>query len=249
VWFRDLATGKETPITVTTGNEFRVRISRRGDRVAYSLGNASYVSSTTGGAPETLCNNCDLRIRHWSADDSKLLYQTGFPWRLLSFDFAGRKSVEMARHAEIGIYSSQYSPDDRWVAFNGIGRGVSRVYVAPAKPGVEFDAWIPVSDDKGWKDKPNWSPDGNLIYYFSDEDGYRCLFARRLDPVSKRPQGASFGVRHSHEARQSILNVPLAWLELAIAESHFVTVLGERTGNIWMKPLESRWRALEKSGL
>jgi hypothetical protein len=47
--------------------------------------------------------------------------------------------------------------------------------------------------------RPAWSPDGNLLYFFSDSDGSRCIWARRLDPKTKKPVGTPFAVLHLHE--------------------------------------------------
>jgi len=43
-----------------------------------------------------------------------------------------------------------------------------------------------------------WSPDGNLLYFISERDGFVCLWAQRLDPATKHPQGAAFPIRHFH---------------------------------------------------
>ena len=39
---------------------------------------------------------------------------------------------------------------------------------------------------------PIWSPDGNLLYFLSERDGFRCIWGQKLDPASKRPLGAPF---------------------------------------------------------
>jgi hypothetical protein len=58
--------------------------------------------------------------------------------------------------------------------------------------------WIAIAD--GQSDAaPVWSPDGNLLYFFSDIDGSRCIWARRLDLKTKRPVGEPFAVLHRHE--------------------------------------------------
>ena len=83
-----------------------------------------------------------------------------------------------------------------------------------------------------------WSPDGNLIYAFSDLDGYVCIWAQRLDPVTKRPVGAPIAVFHSHNARLSLSNQP----ENSVGISHdkIVFNMGERTGTIWMAEWNKR---------
>ena len=107
----------------------------------------------------------------------------------------------------------------------------------PVQQPVTSDEWIAVTDEDTFHDKPLWSPDGRLLYFTSDQDGYRCIWAQRLDPNTKRPVGSPFAVYHSHSARRSLLNADILKLELAVAPGKLVFQLGEITGNIWMATL------------
>jgi hypothetical protein len=89
-------------------------------------------------------------------------------------------------------------------------------------------------------DKSRWSPDGNLLYYLSERDGFRCIRAQRLDPATKRPVGAPFDVYHSHSARRSLMNPALHFLEISLSLDRMVFNLEERTGNVWMAKLEGQ---------
>ena len=97
----------------------------------------------------------------------------------------------------------------------------------------EIGDWIPVTDGENLDDKPRWSPDGNLIYFTSERDGFRCIWAQRLDRALKRPAGAPFSVHHFHTSRRSLMNVGLGPLEISVARNALVFNLGERTANIW----------------
>ena len=52
----------------------------------------------------------------------------------------------------------------------------------------------------GRNDRPAaaWSPDGRLVYLLLDRDGFRCLWAQRLDAATKQPLGTPFAVQHWH---------------------------------------------------
>jgi hypothetical protein len=63
-------------------------------------------------------------------------------------------------------------------------------------------------------DKQRWSPNGNLLYFVSERDGFRCIWAQRLDPGSKRPVGALFAVYHSHSPQRSLMNLGACPLHL-----------------------------------
>jgi eukaryotic-like serine/threonine-protein kinase len=93
--------------------------------------------------------------------------------------------------------------------------------------------WIPITAGELSDDKPRWSPDGNLMYFTSNRDGFMCIWAQRLQHDTKRPVGAPFDVYHFHTSRRSLANVGLGPLETSVARSALVFNLGEVTGNIW----------------
>ena len=79
------------------------------------------------------------------------------------------------------------------------------------------------------------SPNGNLLYFLSDRDGYRCIWMQRLDPASKRPVGEAINVYHFHEPWLTSTNrYAPTWVGLALARDRIVVALDEISGNIWM---------------
>ena len=60
---------------------------------------------------------------------------------------------------------------------------------------------IPITDGKEIDRQAYWSPDGNLLYYLSDRDGFRCIWAQSLNPATKHPEGEAFTVLHFHQGR------------------------------------------------
>ena len=83
-----------------------------------------------------------------------------------------------------------------------------------------------------------WSPNGNLLYFLSERDGFRCIWAQHLEPATKRPSGAAFAVRHFHTSRRSLVTIgdPIA-TGLSVGVGKLVFSMTERTGNIWMTNL------------
>jgi dipeptidyl aminopeptidase/acylaminoacyl peptidase len=111
------------------------------------------------------------------------------------------------------------------------------VFVAPfgEKESVRQKEWIPVTGDGANDRNPRWSPDGNLLYFLSERDGFRCVWAQRLDPRTKRPRGEPFGVQHFHYARLSLMHeTDPAGVDLSVAGDRLVLSVFERTGNVWM---------------
>jgi WD40 repeat protein len=66
--------------------------------------------------------------------------------------------------------------------------------------GARRPEWIPVTDGKHMDDKPQFSADGNTVYFTSTRDRFLCIWAQRLDPKSKHPVGPPFAYEHFHNA-------------------------------------------------
>jgi eukaryotic-like serine/threonine-protein kinase len=73
-----------------------------------------------------------------------------------------------------------------------------------------------------------------IWYYFSDRDGFRCIWARRLAAGTKKPAGDPIAVYHSHTTRLSLRNENFGTLALAISRDKLAFTMNEQTGNIWM---------------
>jgi hypothetical protein len=71
------------------------------------------------------------------------------------------------------------------------------------------------------------------LYFQSDRDGSRCIWAQRLEPATKRPQGAAWALIHLHSARNSLMNLSIT-TPLAVGGNALVFSLGEITGDVWM---------------
>jgi hypothetical protein len=102
--------------------------------------------------------------------------------------------------------------------------------LSPGLSGTEQE-----SEQKGARraHKPRWSPNGGMLYFVSERDGHRCIWAQRLN-ARKCPAGPATAVFHAHEARRSLANVGIGDLGISIARDKLVFNMSERIGNIWM---------------
>ena len=156
-------------------------------------------------------------------------------------DAASGKSVELVRAGEprkLYLFAARFSPDEQWVAFHSRPDPTTRqIFVAPFRNGVVPDrkGWIAVTDGKQMDREPFWSPDGNLLYFISERDGFRCIWAQRLDPATKKPAGPAFVVRDFHTAWRSLSAVSggVGQIGLSILPDRMIFALGELTGNLW----------------
>jgi dipeptidyl aminopeptidase/acylaminoacyl peptidase len=155
-------------------------------------------------------------------------------------DLASQKRTELLRHTTWRLWNPRFSPDNRWLAFNATTADRSRLFVAPVRtdPPVAESEWIPIANGI-WDDKPRWSPDGNTLYFVSERDHFRCIWAHRLNS-RKYFVGEPLPIYHAHQARNSISGTQLGRFELSVARDKIVFNMTERTGNIWLTRLSNR---------
>ena len=253
IWLKDMKSGKETALTSTSADEFGPEISRDGKKVGYQLienGRWGFFLQSIGAdgqpaVPDKVCEDCP-RVWDFSADGKQFLFsiQSGSDSMSLGlYDLGSRRKTELASTPHKALARARFSPDGRWISFHEMtGPGRSRVDIIPFGDGAAPppDRWIAVTDDRSFHDKPVWSPDGNLLYFTSDRDGFRCIWAQRLDPKTKRPTGSPLEIYHSHSARRSLLNANIIPLELHVTPGRLLFHLGENSGNIWMVEWKER---------
>jgi hypothetical protein len=155
-------------------------------------------------------------------------------------DVASGKKTEILKHPKYGLSRGRFSPDDRWVSFHSITPSTRQIFIAPFRGAAPIpeSQWIPITDGKAMDRYAAWSPDGNLFYFLSEREGFRCIWAQRLDPATKQPLGAAFPVSHFHTSRRSLMTIgdPVG-MGMSVAIDKLVFSMVERTGNIWMTNL------------
>jgi Tol biopolymer transport system component len=241
IWLKNVETGAETALASTPWPEYRPILSADGSRVAYysfeKTQGQIYIRRLSGGAPEMVCDGC-FALNDWSRDGAKMLYLLpSRPLGLALLDLKSGRKTEFLKHPKYDVGGARFSPDGRWICFVATMTDAhSRVFIAlwrgdEAPPEQE---WIAVTGEESFQHKPRWSPDGNLLYVFSDRDGYLCIWAQRLDPATKHPKGDAFEVYHSATERDSIKKLGLAGIDMAVAQDRLVFNSGDLSGNIWM---------------
>jgi Tol biopolymer transport system component len=185
-------------------------------------------------------------IWDWSLDKGRLLFSS-VDDQVHSLDLkSGRDKLFLSKPGSY-FFQAKFSPDDHWIAVEGVhpdqGRWQSQILLVPVENGTPAgpDRWIAVDHHpNGWDDKPRWSPNGNLLYFTSDRDGYLCLWAQRMESRTKKLLGTPFPVYHFHNARLSMGNLDTGILEIGVAQDKIIIGLGELTGNIWSMKRSSK---------
>ena len=177
----------------------------------------------------------------WSSDGRWLLFEPGalVPFVGVIDVATGRKSALLQR-ADAGLRSARLSPDQHWVAFQLDGDRLSRkVMVAPFRPGevAPVSQWIDMSAESDSDFLPAWSPDGSLVYFISERDDSRSVWARRFDPGNRKPSGPAFVVFPMREARRSLLRnfrISPDRIGLEVHHDRLVLCMDDSTSNIWL---------------
>jgi len=195
------------------------------------------------GVPERVCDACGQPAA-WTPDGHLLFSRFGAPGLLLLDIGSGEKVVIAERPKNSSTLNApSFSADGRWISFVApLGPRRRQIFVAPyrGKTVIPERDWKAVTDGAELDREPRWSPDGNLLYFLSERDGFRCFWAQPLKPSSKQPVGSAFAVHHFHSARFSIRMEDTSAVGFAVARDRIVFSMGETTGNIWMAKLEGQ---------
>jgi eukaryotic-like serine/threonine-protein kinase len=248
VWIRDLKTGSEAAITSGSEGKFQPKISGDGLKVAYELRGelrAAYLTDAAGGPAVKFCEGRCGVPTDLSRDGSLMLLESrgGAPESIVLVDTLTGKNTDLVlkpERPEFFPFGARFSADERWVSFHARtdSPAARQMFVAPfhGAQAIPPSEWVAVTDGKTMDRESYWSPDGSMLYFLSDRDGFRCIWAQRLHPATKQPVGPTFAVQHFHHARRSLSKVgdysPGA-IGFSVIRGRIVFAMEDRTGNIW----------------
>ena len=242
IWLKDLRSGVETAVAAGGAPKRYPLISPSGSRIIYGeqAGGSSfgYLVSAAGGDPAKICEGCTQAL-DWSPDERGILIQQQHDPSPLGVDLLklpSRETAAFLQHPKWNLSSPRFSPDGRRVVFHAIIGPVRRqIFVAPVIAGAAAteSQWIPITDGHGLDRNAVFSPDASLLYFLSERDGFRCIWAQRLDRQD-RPRGAAFPVVHLHHSKRSLGAGATGAIGLAAAPGKLIFSAAEFTGNIWI---------------
>ncbi len=237
---KDLKTGALTDVGVP-GSNFGPVISPDGASVAYESAGGVDLIPTRGGAPRTLCKDC--QIGDWSGDGRSIMVvktegSGGQAGRLTAIDPDTGTSRDLIVSPRQPVNRPFISPDGRLLVFR-VGSTDQTVMIAPipAHGAVADRDWIEIVPSEIDVRPCGWSPDGGLLYFVSSRDGTRCLYAQRIDRSTGGPLGEPFAVRHFHGTRNTWAGqagVLSTGPGNAIRGGYFFYDIGTYAANIWM---------------
>lgn len=207
IFIRDVPDGRDMPATPAGETHTRPVLNRNGARLACLRelhGSSSIVIvEISSGQTRTVCGDCG-QLRDWSDDEKRIVAVRGHA--LLDVDAVARSIRTVVEADRYDFQEAAWSPDGKWIAavVGVAGKTKLQGVVLPSQ-GAPESSWIPITEEL-YDLALRWSPDGNLLYFLSRKDDFRCLWAQRLHPATKRPLGASFAVEHFHPPKPRILS-------------------------------------------
>jgi eukaryotic-like serine/threonine-protein kinase len=237
IWVRDLRTGRERQLAETPGTALNPVMSVDGRWVAYTVTatetggaagpGAGYIVESNGGVPKKVCDRCEISL--WTRDDRQIVIVEPGSNGFTRLDVRTGARTPLVTTTRI-IDRPMFGPNGAWVTFNG-GGGVQLAPVHPDRPSGE-DEWTTILKTSGGAERTaGMSPDGRLLYVLLERDGFRCLYAMKIDPGTGRPLGEPSVVAHFHDALRRWGSTGLG---SAVASNLFVANLTEEKSNIWM---------------
>jgi Tol biopolymer transport system component len=233
--------GSEQSVTTVESADFvRVLVSGDGKIVVYSGPNhVDYRRRISDGSSEPICRECGWPT-HVNSDGSAALFESymGEERLILWSNGEVKPLIASPDPKNRRQYAGRFSPNERWVALclttpDGSAREIAVVPNAPNRS-LRNDEWVSISD--GTSDRePVWSPDGRRVFFISNRDGFRCIYARDMDQETGRPSGAVQGIAHFHYARE-LLQGPMAStgsIGLTATARGLIFTVARSVGNLW----------------
>jgi Tol biopolymer transport system component len=226
--------------TVESSEPVHVLVSGDGKVVVYGAGQVDYRMKVNQGTPEQICRGCGPPTSV-NVDGSAALFESQESDEHLIEWIAGKgESPFLSADPKNRMqYAGRFSPNGKWVAFcAGARDGETReIVIVPNAPGrtLRDDEWIPISDADSEDRGPTWSADGRRLFFISNRDGFRCIWARDVDPETGRPMRDAVPIAHFHHTSE-LLGSPMAGaggIGLTATANSLIFTVERSAGNLW----------------
>jgi hypothetical protein len=187
-----------------------------------------------------ICDTCGLS--HFLDDSRRLVIVPAGATDVRVVDVESMVAYDVLHAPSGGLSRPTVSPNERWLAFRraeGVtGKTFVTRFVGHSESPPPPEAWSPIDEPTTTGRPAGWSPDSRVLYLLLDVDGYRCLWAQRVDE-SGRLLGKPYPARHFHDERGNTMGTTLG---NAISPLGFLYERATVTGSLWRltPPSEAR---------
>ena len=235
IWVKNLRTGAETAVAANPWPEEEPLISPDGSRVAYvsrpGRGAAIQIWDSTGSTHK-LCDDCGKALA-WLPDSERLLIAARAPSSLQIWNALTSESRILLPALRKPATEAAVASDGKWIAIAAPGApdGCPETFIASldGASSQTCQDWIALPMLRRiWGLR--WSEKGDLLYFFSSEDGARCIWAQRLSLPDHHPVGKPFPVQHFHRYQP----IPRPDSGISIAGGRLAVWFQDSQSSIWM---------------
>ena len=236
IWLKNLRTGQQMMLlSVTAPSLLNATISEDGGRVAYTVADEGsgltgrgFVVDTSGGLPKNVCTGCALH--GFLSDNRRVLAEVADHRTIRLYDTVNGSYQTLLASPEGVLDRPHASPDNRWIAF----RRSNKSYIArlaPDRPPPE-QTWAQVDEPTTTGRPMGWSLNSELAYLLLDTDGFRCVYAQRIDPTTGALRGTPYAVLHFHGNQTVAAGVSTSFGN-AVSAAGFVYEAVNMRSDIW----------------
>jgi Tol biopolymer transport system component len=157
-----------------------------GTRDRHAFQRTVAVRPAAGGDEQLLADplNANVLPFGWSPDGRSLLVSSNLStlstgrsmavalWPMAAAPHADKAERVVASNPDYDLWQESFSPSGRWIVFEAVNRrppdATATLYVIPSAGGwMRTDR---IDRPHAWADKPRWSPDGRLLYFWLHTD-------------------------------------------------------------------------------
>ncbi len=218
----------------------RFGLGDNGSEVVYSVGSTVYSASTTEGVPRKVCSDCG-QLLTWFEPEQLILHRGEHGNQIVAFDTKSGKHAVLAEHERYVFQEAKVSPDGAQLLFHVLTSGATfrQVFVAPMnlEKTCSYGDWIAITRLEDISFRAEWSPDGRLIYYFSNQGGPYGIWAQRMDAGAGRPVGEPALVYQGSPGQPAFVSHVISGTglpKMAVGPDFILFDASERRGNVWL---------------
>jgi serine/threonine protein kinase/Tol biopolymer transport system component len=259
LWIEDVLTGDKRQLARDSIFRGVLSWSPDGSRLAYVWNRRTATANeltigvrpVTGGDEQLLSDPLKVNVipYGWSPDGQSVLVSSSVStgktsdhpaialWPLAAAPHSDRAERVLTSSPDHSLWQESFSPNGRWIVFEAVDERTldttATLYVIPAT-GAQATQWSRLTDAQGWADKPRWSPDGKLLYFWLRQGSLYNVWALHFDDTQGIAVGAPFQITHFDGRSRQIDVENLAGSDQSVSRTGLLLPMTDVTGNIWM---------------